>query len=568
MRKMDYAVVRPNDFTYSTAISACERCSQWQQALQLLDNDPNLVTVNAAISACEKAGQWRKVLRLLEELPGRSLRADEISYNAALSALEKGGQWQRALQLLELVENQKMELCVISYSAAISACEKRGEWRVALQLLEEMLTRQLRADVIACSAVISACEKRSHWQQAVFLLQEMIESRLQTDVVSFNAAISACEKAAWPLALQLFAAMPRCRLLAEVMSFSSAISACDKAKRWVDALGLLEACERPNLVSYNAALAACAGQWQHAVSRLLRLQADGFQGDMITLDLLCGIFEEAELGLALRGALHQVDAVGMSSARIAKSFAAPPLLGLPSEWQVPSISSCCRAISLCRRSEDWQGAIALVSEAQDAGGLGGGAIVASAGVSACGPRWRAALALAEPWQADVVVCNGVMSACHKGAQWHAALDIFHHLGANRLEPTVVTRGAAMSAASRGSLWPCALSLFDAGSLVAWGAALSACEAARDWRRGLKMLRSLQALELLGASGSRSAVSFGAAIAACEKASAWQEALQLLSELGQDLVASSAAISACAKSQESGSKPCSCLRRQPVLASWT
>ena len=34
----------------------------------------------------------------------------------------------------------------------------------------------------------------------------------------------------------------------------------------------------------------------------------------------------------------------------------------------------------------------------------------------------------------------------------------------------------------------------------------------------------QALELLGASGSRSAVSFGAAIAACEKASAWQEAM--------------------------------------------
>lgn len=40
------------------------------------------------------------------------------------------------------------------------------------------------------------------------------------------------------------------------MSFSSAISACDKAKRWVDALGLLEACERPNLVSRLMELAA------------------------------------------------------------------------------------------------------------------------------------------------------------------------------------------------------------------------------------------------------------------------------------------------------------------------
>jgi hypothetical protein len=49
----------PNVFTYSAAISACEKGEQWRQALGVLvwmqeaDVMPSVITYNGAISACE-----------------------------------------------------------------------------------------------------------------------------------------------------------------------------------------------------------------------------------------------------------------------------------------------------------------------------------------------------------------------------------------------------------------------------------------------------------------------------------------------------------------------------------
>ncbi|CAJ1367607.1 unnamed protein product [Effrenium voratum] len=168
---------------------------------------------------------------------------------------------------------------------------------------------------------------------------------------------------------------------------------------------------------------------------------------------------------------------------------------------------------------------------RQSGGLGGGAQRLRSGQRLAPGAENAAKPAGDKAAAELeIIYNTAISICEKSAMWVLALQLLVEvetlLGADE---------------------------------ISYNAAISACEKCGEWQ---------WALELLGASGSRSAVSFGAAIAACEKASAWQEALQLLSELGQDLVASSAAISACAKSQESGSKPCSCLRRQPVLASWT
>ena len=47
-----------------SAISACQKRFQWQQALKLLTEmkvqglEPNVITYNAAIGACEKVLNW------------------------------------------------------------------------------------------------------------------------------------------------------------------------------------------------------------------------------------------------------------------------------------------------------------------------------------------------------------------------------------------------------------------------------------------------------------------------------------------------------------------------------
>jgi pentatricopeptide repeat protein len=69
-----------------------------------------VITYNAAISACEKCFQWERALSLLIGLQQSSLRSTIVSYNAAVSACEKAKQWQWALSLLAEIRAAHLEL--------------------------------------------------------------------------------------------------------------------------------------------------------------------------------------------------------------------------------------------------------------------------------------------------------------------------------------------------------------------------------------------------------------------------------------------------------------------------
>ncbi|CAJ1351296.1 unnamed protein product, partial [Effrenium voratum] len=86
--------------TCSAAVSACEKASEWQRALQVLRANldvANVVTYSAAISACEKAAEWRTALALLEEAERGSF-TNVVTYSAAVSACEKA-QWSVAVRV-------------------------------------------------------------------------------------------------------------------------------------------------------------------------------------------------------------------------------------------------------------------------------------------------------------------------------------------------------------------------------------------------------------------------------------------------------------------------------------
>ena len=130
---------------HTIAIAQLGRATQWRDACLLLDRmqtasglRPNIFSYSAAISACEKGGQWQQALTLFQDMLEGGIRHDIISYNATISACEKGGQWQRALTLFQELPEATMSPNVISYNAAINACEKGGQWQQALLLFQIM----------------------------------------------------------------------------------------------------------------------------------------------------------------------------------------------------------------------------------------------------------------------------------------------------------------------------------------------------------------------------------------------------------------------------------------------
>ena len=66
--------IKANMFTYSAALSACDKGSQWFLALELLDKSPRKRLDGraycSALSACGKASQWRVALDLFRQSQG------------------------------------------------------------------------------------------------------------------------------------------------------------------------------------------------------------------------------------------------------------------------------------------------------------------------------------------------------------------------------------------------------------------------------------------------------------------------------------------------------------------
>ena len=64
----------------------------------------NAVHFNAAIDACGKGGRWEEALSLLREMGSAGVRPDAFSFSSAISAQAKAPDgWRRALALLRLM---------------------------------------------------------------------------------------------------------------------------------------------------------------------------------------------------------------------------------------------------------------------------------------------------------------------------------------------------------------------------------------------------------------------------------------------------------------------------------
>ena len=179
----------------------------WSQTLELLSlalsrRCSSVSLYVSSISACEKCSQWQPALFLLESFEGAG---DVAAENAAISASAKAGQWQQALKILSKISGSRLQINLISMNASISACEKASMWEEALALYAELLSWSLQADGITCNALTSSFAEAAVWRLA---LHFFYEEDLSLDEVSYDAVLSACQRSArWEASISLLVDM-------------------------------------------------------------------------------------------------------------------------------------------------------------------------------------------------------------------------------------------------------------------------------------------------------------------------------------------------------------------------
>ena len=139
--------VHPNVVVYGSAMSACERSNpvRHTKALELLQRaiDDETITTstilfNTAMSACARAGNHQQAITLINDMEDKyGVAPDEISYATVMAACERCGQWYDVLHYADLCE-ETFVLDGVACSSALKACQQLALADRAISYLNKM----------------------------------------------------------------------------------------------------------------------------------------------------------------------------------------------------------------------------------------------------------------------------------------------------------------------------------------------------------------------------------------------------------------------------------------------
>ncbi|KAL7450846.1 hypothetical protein ACHAWC_002704 [Mediolabrus comicus] len=295
---LDIVVPKPDEVTFGTVLAACERSGEWEELetsipevemkplLHVLHDDkyddldivvpkPDEVTFGTVLAACERSGEWEELLRIAKAAIEYGVKLDGMALTSALHACQQLGLAEEALSYLELMKQlgdddtpitrgrqrlgAKQPLRGpdgVAYRLAISACARAGghRWQDGIRLLNEMRgskSKDCAPDVVAYTAAIAGCSEAGEYTHAMKLIQTMRQEGIQPNVVTFSAVINACASASANLARKReeedrSIGMEEVRL------------PMTRALKLLEAMKSPTSTTKPNIVTYNAAIRACA----------------------------------------------------------------------------------------------------------------------------------------------------------------------------------------------------------------------------------------------------------------------------------------------------------------------
>ncbi|CAK9088155.1 Dual-specificity RNA pseudouridine synthase RluA (23S rRNA pseudouridine(746) synthase) (Ribosomal large subunit pseudouridine synthase A) (rRNA pseudouridylate synthase A) (rRNA-uridine isomerase A) (tRNA pseudouridine(32) synthase) [Durusdinium trenchii] len=242
-------IAYPDATHYANVILAMGEASEWRQSLAMMNGHQlDVRTANSAISACERGSQWKQVVGVLQHMHTHHIEMDATTVSAAADACPS---WQLAISLLNLAMHDSVQLSIESFNAALNLCQ--DSWRTALSILV-WLSAGISLDHISCGSFLSSCEKAGEWRVALQVFWELPSRSSQCFDILNRVLVGAAH---WQLTLQLMSQMLEQRLMPNGMHVASAAQALKmpgmSARLLQDSLGLWKA-NAPEVFIWNSNL--------------------------------------------------------------------------------------------------------------------------------------------------------------------------------------------------------------------------------------------------------------------------------------------------------------------------
>ena len=232
--------------------------------------------MNVHPTLSDEALEYLDRMKDLDEVNNVGNRASNTKRRSGSPQITQGRQWKGAKQPLRGPDS-------VAYRLAISACARAPgghRWQDGIRLLKEMRAKNstdCAPDVMAYTAAITGCSEAGMYTTAMSLIAEMRQEGIRPNVVTFSAVITACAQASAKIA--------RRREEGDVTAGLAEIKApMKRALRLLEAMQSAKSTVRPNIVTYNAAIQACAEglNLNGAFDLLEQLKKDGLEPTVVT----------------------------------------------------------------------------------------------------------------------------------------------------------------------------------------------------------------------------------------------------------------------------------------------
>lgn len=162
------------------------------------------VTYNAIISASERGGYYDVCLECFQDMASSDACPDSVTYCSAINACQKIGNWDEAEKILSTMHSHRFVANVGIYSVMIDRYATRSSWRAALDLFLTMQMLGQSVDVRCCHGLMLALEAGQQPDMAFQLIEAMWTNDICIETPIYVAALRTMAPAAmWEEALQI-----------------------------------------------------------------------------------------------------------------------------------------------------------------------------------------------------------------------------------------------------------------------------------------------------------------------------------------------------------------------------